>query len=879
MDRKSGNNWLEDIKTVIGQTPPMLFEVLDKRADENSEQGVYARETEYEILKCIKVCKKALGEIRASAENFTLHDLQHSLNVIDLMGQLLNPSQLSAIEIVCLIYTALLHDIGMIRLGDEDIPLEEIRESHGDRSARFIEKDLICDEAGQPLNFGRHHLIFHQYLPMICASHMKDITYIDRLPTDLRADGMKLNTALCAILLRLSDAMDLSRNRAPYTLYHFLKLKGISREHWEKHLSITDCRIDEKGFYRVDGICDDEAAHRALFNHLDLIEKELRDAIAWMSRSSETELNVKSDIVKREIKPQGDYHIWHHTFTMDFASISELFMGEHLYGDRQVGLREIIQNAIDACMVRKEREAKKKDAFTPYIPCITVSTDEQYVYIRDNGIGMTDDVIKNYFLNIGVSYYRSKEYRDLDLSYKPMGFFGIGFLAGFMLSDEIWVTTSGFEDNVEYQLHLVKGDRYITKYEYARKRFSGTEIKLKKEYLESREFLVPLGSFTYKLDEASSCPNIALQAVENYISKNFWKLELSGPCVNSLQYIIIEQNYEEYLERNKNKSDYRIVLSHYLNDIEGCIYFDENNSYRQLWRQSGVEYVSIFEALEADQIEIGGKIQKSVPFLKKGISFDETKSIGIKNVDQIPDDSVWCLIPEKIHQKTKDYLSIYYGMTDENQSKLESSLYENNWKSIFIPRKYLNILSRYIYGNVNYYNMSFEIGYLGKYDRRLGEGGIRWENSSKYYIFQNEEVLSCDFYFLVRKDYYDDVTPYESTFHFEKTGNNNAVFWLKSVRIEAVPMKFEWLMFENFRFFVNIKNSQLSPQASRQNLTESSNRDIAEAMQIVKYLWLIKQLETRNCPEVSINYLKKKLKQIWSRENPLVKSEFKEKYL
>lgn len=36
----------------------------------------------------------------------------------------------------------------------------------------------------------------------------------------------------------------------------------------------------------------------------------------------------------------------------------------------------------------------------------------------------------------------------------------------------------------------------------------------------------------------------------------------------------------------------------------------------------------------------------------------------------------------------------------------------------------MNILSRYIYGNVNYYNMSFEIGYLGKYDRRLGEGGL-----------------------------------------------------------------------------------------------------------------------------------------------------------
>ena len=154
MDKKPDWNELEDIKTAIGQTPPLLFEILGRIAGENSEQGSYARESRPEILKCIKVCKKALGEIRASAGNFTLHDLQHSINVIDFMGQLVeDPSELSAIEIVCLIYTALLHDVGMIRLGNEkDKPLEKIRNSHGDRSAYFIENDLICDEAGQPVD-------------------------------------------------------------------------------------------------------------------------------------------------------------------------------------------------------------------------------------------------------------------------------------------------------------------------------------------------------------------------------------------------------------------------------------------------------------------------------------------------------------------------------------------------------------------------------------------------------------------------------------------------------------------------------------------------------------------------------------------------------
>lgn len=69
------------------------------------------------------------------------------------MGQLLkDQAELSAIEIVCLIYTALLHDVGMIRLGsEEDKPLEVIRNSHSDKRAYFIENHLICDEAGQIL--------------------------------------------------------------------------------------------------------------------------------------------------------------------------------------------------------------------------------------------------------------------------------------------------------------------------------------------------------------------------------------------------------------------------------------------------------------------------------------------------------------------------------------------------------------------------------------------------------------------------------------------------------------------------------------------------------------------------------------------------------
>lgn len=161
------DNWLKDIQMLAGTEPPLLFRVLCIMGETNTAQGSFVREIKGEILKCMDACKKFLGEIRASANNYTMHDLQHSINVIHLMGQLVRePKQMSAIEITSLIYAALLHDIGMVKCQDEaNISLDMIRIRHGERSATFIENEVIKDYTGQPLNFGRYHMILKRYLP------------------------------------------------------------------------------------------------------------------------------------------------------------------------------------------------------------------------------------------------------------------------------------------------------------------------------------------------------------------------------------------------------------------------------------------------------------------------------------------------------------------------------------------------------------------------------------------------------------------------------------------------------------------------------------------------------------------------------------------
>ena len=78
-----------------------------------------------------------------------------------------------------------------------------------------------------------------------------------------------------------------------------------------------------------------------------------------------------------------------------------------LYGDRPfIGLRELIQNAIDACNEKYTLESGQDPIFqsVPYGIKIEINLSNKTLEISDNGIGMNEEIIKNYFLKIGSSY-------------------------------------------------------------------------------------------------------------------------------------------------------------------------------------------------------------------------------------------------------------------------------------------------------------------------------------------------------------------------------------------------------------------------------------------------------------------------------------------
>lgn len=152
---------------------------------------------------------------------------------------------------------------------------------------------------------------------------------------------------------------------------------------------------------------------------------------------------------------------------------------EPLYGDDpSYGVRELLQNAIDACNERTEIDS------TPGEISVDIDTIRKTFTITDNGIGMNENVIANYFLTAGASYRDSREWKEsfTDEKAKPTvvrsGRFGIGALAAFLLGESAKVTTRHINDEKGYYFEYSAKPELlnVTRIE---KDTPGTSIKVK----------------------------------------------------------------------------------------------------------------------------------------------------------------------------------------------------------------------------------------------------------------------------------------------------------------------------------------------------------------------------------------------------------------
>lgn len=341
-----------------------------------------------------------------------------------------------------------------------------------------------------------------ELVALLIASHNQSIDWLEaRLRRDFglerpwtwTASGAEnVNLLLPCLLLRLADIADFDASRTPRIVFHQLGLEGaaslglgeldgavgISRGEWQKHLAVDGWSWsggDDGDLVYSASDCPHPAVEKAIRRfcadiggEFEAAERILRGMTGYGAREW---LRIPRE-VRPAVTPRG-YAFHDIEFKLQAHEVTELLLGTALYGDPELCIRELLQNALDAVQLRELRHKLKLkladegidappevDACEGWIkaerdkPKIELTwgrdaaSGREWIEVRDRGTGMTLDQITRYLSALGKSYYKSAEFgaearlmREHGLIATPISQFGIGILSCFMIAECMEVRT------------------------------------------------------------------------------------------------------------------------------------------------------------------------------------------------------------------------------------------------------------------------------------------------------------------------------------------------------------------------------------------------------------------------------------------------------
>ena len=365
-----------------------------------------------QVTTVYDMVKETINAIAGCFNNYTMHDIGHSVRVANYMEQLafgINEADIesrlrsfNAGELAIMLLSALLHDIGMfirpcdrtniqngtinysdnltyagvlkVKHGDEEEAVKEIvRLTHAKRVTEFLEYRFDGGRSISEILKIDDKYSYWEDVGIICRAHGESYDFIK---SNLRRSTTKgiyeFNSQYIAIILRIADFLDLDRQRTPMLWYSSMGIEGFSREEWEKHFQISNERKlkpnnDGKMQIYFDGVSSNAKIHRKYLKYIDDLRDELENADLLLNNKDNNikyHLNLTTkveDMVNTKGFQYSDLRL-----NLDYAAITELLMGKNIYGDSKLGLRELIQNSIDACKIIKEVAAKSEEEINPF---------------------------------------------------------------------------------------------------------------------------------------------------------------------------------------------------------------------------------------------------------------------------------------------------------------------------------------------------------------------------------------------------------------------------------------------------------------------------------------------------------------------------------
>ena len=267
------------------------------------------------------------------------------------------------------------------------------------------------------------------------------------------------------------------------------------------------CNLDQHVFFQVQPFQMDAGKHR-IDICLTCNDANSHKAVALFVNEFERALGGFEDIflhigfqlyyIRAKIQALGQDKVGNYNFEAYTPTLMPLLSGGHLYSSHMVFIRELVQNSIDSIAVRRESEGER---FLNDIEISMCLADDRrhlsVVKIEDYGMGMSSTEIERYLTSIGRSFYTAGDFKKMNLMYKPISSFGIGFLSCFLVSSNIDICTHSMADKNTFELSIpnIEGCFFIE--ESIKKFHVGTEIIMNMKPMYDGEEILLLDVLEY----------------------------------------------------------------------------------------------------------------------------------------------------------------------------------------------------------------------------------------------------------------------------------------------------------------------------------------------------------------------------------------------
>lgn len=458
-------------------------------------------------VKFVEIIEPFLNSIHEYFPLYTRHDCHHSYEVLNrmedvIMDELLQDTAdaLTDDEILCLIVSAYAHDVGMVLFeeGDElKKLLSSLRlESVVNKQEKKITDYLRKHHAERGMKFLRRaefNIILPEYIRGIIGKIMKGHNlHPNEISMEIpkaAAIGRKTSNPISlSIILCCADALEFSDTRVISSAYESAKQRGDADAEYSllemmKHKAIgCGISISNEGLITATGEFYDPKVLHATHNTLNQIEIWLKEYIYHDKLESRPVLKLSSSTIYRDSFTTDGFKYHPVAIKMDEYQIREILTSKNMWGGTESApIKELLQNSIDACRYRNHIKPPHID-YQPQIE-VCVNNIERSISVKDNGIGMTEGDITEYFLQIGKSRTRSTSFvqNPINNGFSSLARFGIGFWSVFSIAKNAKIQTkydNFFESRVgtSFEVSVNPLRSYLSLVETDAP--DGTEIKL-----------------------------------------------------------------------------------------------------------------------------------------------------------------------------------------------------------------------------------------------------------------------------------------------------------------------------------------------------------------------------------------------------------------